>query len=114
MLSFNGNKLITTGGGGALITNKELAEHAKHLSTTAKVKHPWLFEHDEVGWNDRMPNINAALGVAQIELLSRRLGAKQEIAEHYKKEINKLSGSKLLDSPMIAKQLLANYNEIYS
>ena len=99
-LSFNGNKLITTGGGGALITNKKkLAEHARHLSTTAKVKHPWLFEHDEVGWNDRMPNINAALGVAQIELLSRRLGAKQKIAEHYKNEINKLSGVKILEQP---------------
>ena len=62
-LSFNGNKLITTGGGGALLTNDaELAQRARHLSTTAKPTHPWAFEHDAVGWNDRLPNLNAALG----------------------------------------------------
>ena len=69
-LSFNGNKLITTGGGGALITNDaELAQRARHLSTTAKL-YPWAFEHDAVGWNDRLPNLNAALGVAQLDDLS--------------------------------------------
>ena len=67
ILSFNGNKLITTGGGGALLTNDSaLAKRARHLSTTAKQPHPWAFDHDAVGWNDRMPNINAALGVAQL------------------------------------------------
>ena len=70
-LSFNGNKLITTGGGGALLMNDaELAHRARHLSTTAKVPHPWAFDHDVVGWNDRMPNLNAALGVAQLEDLN--------------------------------------------
>ena len=76
ILSFNGNKLITTGGGGALLTNDSaLAKRARHLSTTAKQPHPWAFDHDAVGWNDRMPNINAALGVAQLEDLDRRLEA---------------------------------------
>jgi dTDP-4-amino-4,6-dideoxygalactose transaminase len=66
-LSFNGNKLITTGGGGALLSNDAtLALRARHLSTTAKQPHPWAFEHDALGWNDRLPNLNAALGVAQL------------------------------------------------
>ena len=61
-LSFNGNKIITTGGGGAILTNcDEIANLAKHLSTTAKIKHPWEYVHDQVGYNYRMPNINAAL-----------------------------------------------------
>ena len=84
-LSFNGNKLLTTGGGGALITNRSsLAERARHLSTTAKVPHPWEFKHDVVGWNDRMPNINAALGVAQLEVLDETLRAKAKLAELYR------------------------------
>jgi len=70
MLSFNGNKTMTTGGGGALVTNDEnLARKLKHLSTTARVPHRWSFDHDDVGFNFRMPNINAALGVAQLEQL---------------------------------------------
>lgn len=84
-LSFNGNKLLTTGGGGALITNKSVfAERARHLSTTAKLSHPWEFKHDVVGWNDRMPNINAALGVAQLEVLDQTLRLKDELAELYR------------------------------
>ncbi len=84
ILSFNGNKLITTGGGGALLTNSaELAQHARHLSTTAKLPHPWEFEHDAVGWNDRLPNLNAALGVAQLEDLERRLVAKRKLRDCY-------------------------------
>lgn len=83
-LSFNGNKLITTGGGGALLTNDaELAKKARHLSTTAKQPHPWAFDHDAVGWNDRLPNLNAALGVAQLEDLDRRLEAKRLLAKRY-------------------------------
>ena len=69
-LSFNGNKTVTTGGGGAIITNDaELARRAKHLTTTAKVPHRWEFRHDEIGYNYRLPNINAALGCAQLEQL---------------------------------------------
>lgn len=86
IFSFNGNKLITTGGGGMIITNDEqLAYKAKHLSTTAKVSHPWLFNHDEIGWNDRMPNINAALGVAQMEVIEDRIKAKKILLENYKR-----------------------------
>ena len=87
-ISFNGNKLITTGGGGALITNDhELATKARHLSTTAKKPHQWEFEHDAIGWNDRMPNLNAALGVAQLEDLKRRLIVKRKLAEQYQSEL---------------------------
>ena len=67
-LSFNGNKLITTGGGGMIITNnKKLASAAKHMTTTAKVPHPYNYIHNEIGYNYRLPNLNAALGCAQIE-----------------------------------------------
>lgn len=85
ILSFNGNKIITTGGGGMIITNDEFfAKKAKHLSTTAKVPHPWEFIHDEVGYNYRMPNVNAAIGVAQMENIDMYLKNKREIAEMYK------------------------------
>ena len=67
-LSFNGNKIITTGGGGMIITdNKKLAKKARHITTTAKIPHPFKFIHDEIGYNYRMPNINAVLGCAQME-----------------------------------------------
>ena len=78
ILSFNGNKIITTGGGGALLTNKkDLADLARHLSTTAKKSHPWDFFHDQIAWNDRLPNINAALGCSQIEELNLKLKIKE-------------------------------------
>jgi aminotransferase in exopolysaccharide biosynthesis len=83
-LSFNGNKTITTGGGGAILTNDAaLAKRAKHLTTTAKVEHRWEYDHDEVGYNYRLPNINAALGCAQLEQLPHFLAAKRQIFEHY-------------------------------
>jgi perosamine synthetase len=83
-LSFNGNKIITCGGGGAVLTNDpELAQRAKHLTTTAKQPHPWAFEHDGVGYNYRLPNINAALGCAQLEQLPERLKQKRQLAQHY-------------------------------
>jgi len=99
-LSFNGNKLITTGGGGALLTNSaELAQRARHLSTTAKLPHPWAFEHDAVGWNDRLPNLNAALGVAQLEDLDRRLSAKRRLAERYAAAFENLPSVELVAEP---------------
>ena len=99
-LSFNGNKLITTGGGGALITHDaELAKQARHLSTTAKQPHPWAFDHDTVGWNDRMPNINAAWGVAQREDLDRRLRIKRQLAKRYKKALAELTGVETIAQP---------------
>jgi perosamine synthetase len=83
-ISFNGNKIITTGGGGVLLTNdKILADRAKHISTTAKVKHKWTYQHDEIGFNYRLPNINAALGLAQMELLPKILKIKRRIAKDY-------------------------------
>lgn len=85
VLSFNGNKVLTTGGGGMLLFNDEqLAAKAKHLTTQAKVPHPWEFNHDAVGFNYRMPNINAALGLAQLEQLPKFLESKRDIAEAYK------------------------------
>jgi len=83
--SFNGNKTVTCGGGGAIITNDEkLAQHAKHLSTTAKIPHPYEFVHDEVGYNYRMPNLNAAVACAQLEQLQQILGNKRALADTYK------------------------------
>lgn len=85
VLSFNGNKTITTGGGGMLLFDDEkLATQAKHLSTQAKIPHRWKFIHDEIGYNYRMPNINAALGCAQMENLEIILQKKRELAQKYK------------------------------
>jgi perosamine synthetase len=82
--SFNGNKTITCGGGGAIITNDDaVAKHAKHISTTAKQPHAWEFMHDEVGYNYRMPNLNAALACAQLEELAWMLDNKRELADTY-------------------------------
>jgi len=84
ILSFNGNKSITTGGGGMILTdNDEFGKMAKHLTTTAKVDHPWEYIHDYVGFNYRLPNINAAVGCAQIEMLPFFLEEKRRIAETY-------------------------------
>lgn len=85
ILSFNGNKTLTTGGGGMLLFNDEkLADRCKHLTTQAKVPHRWEFRHDHIGYNYRMPNINAALGCAQLEELPRFLASKRATAEAYK------------------------------
>ena len=84
VLSFNGNKTITTGGGGMLLFQDEkLGNHAKHLTTQAKIPHRWNFEHDYIGYNYRMPNINAALGCAQMEHLSEFIANKRELAQQY-------------------------------
>jgi putative aminotransferase len=91
-ISFNGNKTITTGGGGMILTNDEsIGKHAKHLTTQAKVPHAWEFVHDEIGYNYRMPNINAALGVAQLEQLDGFLANKRATAEAYKAYFKKQS-----------------------
>jgi aminotransferase in exopolysaccharide biosynthesis len=83
--SFNGNKTITCGGGGMIVTNNGgLAKLAKHLTTQAKKPHPWDFDHDHVGYNYRMPNINAALGCGQLEMLDRFLDNKRKLANRYK------------------------------
>lgn len=92
-LSFNGNKLLTTGGGGMILADEAVGERAKHLTTTAKRPHPYEFFHDEIGYNYRMPNLNAALGCAQMEQLNGFLAAKRELAERYAEE---LAGDELL------------------
>jgi perosamine synthetase len=100
VLSFNGNKIVTTGGGGAVVTNDPaLARRAKHLTTTAKVPHPWNFVHDEVAWNYRLPNVNAALGLAQLEQLPGFLAAKRQLARRYLEAFDKLSGVTAIVEP---------------
>ena len=106
-LSFNGNKTITTGGGGAILTNnKELAKKAKHLTTTAKVKHSWEFIHDQVGYNYRMPNINAALGCAQLESITNTLKRKRQLFNKYEKAFHNITGVNLVKEP---KECKSNY-----
>ena len=106
-MSFNGNKTITTGGGGAVLTNNlELAKQAKHLSTNAKISHKWAFKHDAIGYNYRMPNINAALGCAQLEQLTNKLEKKRNLFDKYKIELSKIKGISIIEEP---KNCKSNY-----
>jgi perosamine synthetase len=106
-LSFNGNKTITTGGGGAILTNDvALARHAKHLTTTAKLPHAWEFRHDEIGYNYRLPNLNAALGCAQLEQLPEKLSAKKKLFTRYQFVFEKVAGVELISEPV---QCQSNY-----
>jgi len=99
-LSFNGNKIITTGGGGALLTpSTELAARAKHLTTTAKLPHAWAFDHDSVAFNYRLPNLNAAVGVAQLEQLSSLLAAKRQLASQYRRQLADVEELELFAEP---------------
>lgn len=98
VLSFNGNKTITTGGGGAIVTNDTvLGNRIRHLATTAKKPHAWAYEHDAVGFNYRMPNINAALGCAQIELLDRFIEEKRGLAGWYRDRLKSVRGAEFVD-----------------
>jgi perosamine synthetase len=102
--SFNGNKILTTGGGGAIITNnKLLAKKIKHLSTTAKINHRWEYIHDAVGYNFRMPNLNAALGSAQIENLNKFLRSKKKLFLRYCKEFLKVNDVRIIKNPEFSK-----------
>jgi aminotransferase in exopolysaccharide biosynthesis len=106
-LSFNGNKTITTGGGGAILTNDAaLARHAKHLTTTAKLPHAWEYRHDEIGYNYRLPNLNAALGCAQLEQLPAMLAAKRALFQHYQTAFAPVQDVKLMAEPA---QCQSNY-----
>lgn len=99
-LSFNGNKVMTTGGGGAILTNDPgLARRAKHLTTTARVPHRWNFVHDEVAFNYRMPNLNAALGCAQLESVPDMLARKRLLASRYVAAFASLTGVRVLEEP---------------
>ena len=103
IFSFNGNKIITSGGGGVIVTDdEELAKKAKHITTTAKVSHPYEYIHDEVGYNFRMPNINAALLVAQMENLDKFLENKRELAKKYEEFFDSI-GIKFIKEPINAK-----------
>ena len=106
-LSFNGNKIITTGGGGAVLTNKKnLAKRIKHLSNTAKIKHKWEYIHDDIGFNSRMPSLNAALGLAQIEKINIFLNAKRKLFYKYSKNFSNLNGVSIFKE---GKNLKSNY-----
>ncbi len=99
-LSFNGNKILTTGGGGAVVTDDgDLAKRVKHLTTTAKVPHRWAFEHDEIAFNYRMPNLNAALGCSQLEELDKRLKLKRRLAQRYIDAFADVEGVSVITEP---------------
>lgn len=103
-LSFNGNKTITTGGGGAILTNdEELGNLAKHLTTTSKIPHPWEYYHDQLGYNYRMPNINAALGCAQMEQLPGFVEKKRVLARRYQEAFVNHDEIKAFVEPEFAK-----------
>lgn len=104
ILSFNGNKIITTGGGGAILTNdEELAKLAKHLSTTARIPRQWGFFHDQTGFNYRLPNINAALGCAQLEQLPDFLEKNRTLAKRYEQAFRGLEGVAFFTEPGFAR-----------
>ncbi len=103
-LSFNGNKVVTTGGGGAILTNDaDIAKLAKHLTTTAKVPHAWEYAHDQVGYNYRLPNINAALGCAQLEQLPSVIERKRELAKRYQQAFQKIKSVSIMVESEFAK-----------
>ncbi|NTZ20261.1 LegC family aminotransferase [Paenibacillus sp. JMULE4] len=103
-ISFNGNKVITTGGGGAILTNDiNLGKMAKHLTTTAKVAHKWEFFHDQIGYNYRLPNINAALGCAQLEQLPSFIEKKRKLALMYRAEFSGMDGISFFTEPEFAR-----------
>jgi perosamine synthetase len=100
VLSFNGNKIITTGGGGAILMNdSDLYRRTKHLTTTAKIPHRWSYYHDEIGFNYRLPNLNAALGCAQIEQLPKFVAAKRQLYRRYEQAIRGIAGIRLIREP---------------
>ena len=104
VLSFNGNKILTTGGGGAVITDDAaLARRIKHLTTTARVAHGWEYDHDEVGYNYRLPNLNAALGCAQLEWLDDFVARKRRLAAMIAEALHGIAGIELLREPQGAR-----------
>jgi len=102
-ISFNGNKIITTGGGGAILTDdEELAKKAKYITTTAKIPHKWEFNHDLIGFNYRMPALNAALGVAQLEQMDKFVEKKRDLALRYLEIFKDVEGVKVFKEPKYA------------
>jgi perosamine synthetase len=107
IISFNGNKTITTGGGGMVVTNsEEIANRVRHLITTAKLPHPWEYVHDAVGYNFRLPNLNASLGVAQMRNLGKIVQLQRRLYQTYEAEFRDTVGIRLLSEP---KDTRSNY-----
>ena len=99
-LSFNGNKIVTAGAGGGVLTNdQDIAKRAKHLTTTAKVAHPYEFVHDKIGYNYRLPNLNAALGCAQLDRLDDMLASKRQLALSYQSVFSDVDGVTFFAEP---------------
>lgn len=99
-ISFNGNKIITTGGGGAVLTNDEgMFKYLKHLSTTAKQPHKFNFYHDDIGYNYRLPNLNSALGLAQIEQLDQFIAAKKKLTDRYRQVFKDIGYGSIYTEP---------------
>ena len=104
VISFNGNKTITCGGGAVIISsNKKLIDTIRHLSTTAKVKHPWEYIHNDIGFNYRMTNLNAAVGCAQIENITKIISSKRKNLTAYKNIFKKIKDVKIFDEPINSK-----------
>lgn len=104
VLSFNGNKIVTTGGGGAILTNDdEIAKQSRHLSTTAKIPHSWDFDHDDIGFNYRMPNVNAALGCAQLEQLEEMIASKRRLLKAYLEAFESFKSGRIFVEPLGAR-----------
>ena len=104
IFSFNGNKIITSGGGGVIVTDdKKLAKKAKHLTTTAKIPHPWEYKHDMIGYNYRLVNLNASLLVAQLEQLDKFLKNKRELAKKYKRFFKEFDDITFIKEPKNSK-----------
>lgn len=104
VFSFNGNKIVTTGGGGAVVTNDEtIAAYARHISTTAKIAHPWEFDHDQVGHNYRMPNLNAALGWSQLQELDNSVKKKRTLAQRYRDAFSNFDNLAVFHEPQGAR-----------
>ena len=101
VLSFNGNKIVTTGGGGAIVMDDDaLAKKVRHLATTAKVPHKWAFVHDRTAFNYRLPNLNAAVGCAQLEVLDQFLAEKRQLAANYREQLAGIAGVEVMkDQP---------------
>ena len=125
-LSFNGNKIVTTGGGGAVLTSDQAkAKRAKHLTTTARTPHRWDFIHDETAFNYRLPNLNAALGCAQMEVLDQFVASKRSLAQRYREVFQGVKGLRFFDEPHYARSnywlntlllddaFVSNRNEIF-
>lgn len=103
-ISFNGNKIVTAGGGGAVLTNNvQLGNLAKHLTTTAKTAHRWAFSHDAIGYNYRLPNLNAALVLAQLEYLEELVERKRELADRYRQAFAGMDGLRFFKEPEFAR-----------